>query len=181
MTVVCLDTQIVIWKFQSTLNQHWRPEHQLHIDKSVALVNFLESKDFQVLLPSPVVGEALVKISDDEQDEYVSRLVRDFIVVDFDLRAARKFAQIRFRRLSTEARQAIKERHPDATRRELDADTMILSTAIVNGAAKLYTNNGRFKFLAQLVSDPIKIKLLDKLDLPGEQSELNFPDPTPLG
>ena len=130
-------------------------------------------------MPSPVVAEVLVKIPDDEHDEFVRRLVRDFIVVDFDLRAARKFAQIRFRSLSPEARQEIRERHPDATRRELDADTMILATALAHGASRLYTNDGRFKSLANLVDDPIEIMILDKLDLQGEQFSLNLPDTDP--
>ncbi len=61
MTLVCLDTQIVIWRFQSTLNQHWQHEHQIRIVKSTALVKLLESKDCKVMLPTPVVAEVLVK------------------------------------------------------------------------------------------------------------------------
>lgn len=179
MKVACLDTQIVIWIFQSALNQHWQPEHQVRIAKSVALIKFLEKEDFRVTLPTPVVAELLVKIPGDEHDEFVKRLERDFSVADFDLRAARKFAQVKFRRLSPAARWEIGERNPDATRRELDADTMILSTAMVDGAARLYTNDRRFKSLASLADDPIHILLLDELDLPGEQLSLDLPDPNP--
>ncbi len=56
---------------------------------------------------------------------------------------------------------------------------MILSTAMVNGAARLYTNDCLFKTLANLVDDPIEIMILDKLDLQGEQFSLNLPDTDP--
>ncbi len=56
---------------------------------------------------------------------------------------------------------------------------MILATALAHGASRLYTNDGRFKSLANLVDDPIEIMILDKLDLQGEQFSLNLPDPDP--
>ena len=60
MTVVCLDTNIVIW---GVLKQKRDPNQQSFVDKSTALVKYLvKSKDI-VLLPSVVVGELLVKIS----------------------------------------------------------------------------------------------------------------------
>ncbi len=56
---------------------------------------------------------------------------------------------------------------------------MILATALAHGASRLYTNDGRFKSLANLVDDPIEIMILDKLDLQGEQFSLNLPDTEP--
>ena len=173
MTVVCLDTNIVIW---GVLKQKRDPNQQSFVDKSTALVKYLvKSKDI-VLLPSVVVGELLVKISQEEHDDVVESLSRDWKIVDFDSRAASKFAQMRYERLSPQMRRKLKRENPSATNRELDADTMIAATALVHKATRIYTNDRQFKNMAK---EYIEVLLLDDLDLPGDQLGLNLPDPDP--
>ena len=173
MTVVCLDTHIVQW---GVLRRTSDPGQQHLVDKSAALIKFIEKNNDRVILPSIVIGELLVPISQEEHSEVLARLSRDWLTVDYDVLAAMRFAQMRYGRPTGEDLRELQKTNPSATRNELIADTMIAATALVHKATKIYTNDRRFK---NSVGKYIDICILDELELPEEQQGLNFPDPEP--
>ena len=173
MTVVCLDTHIVQW---GVLKRASNPDQQHLVDRSTALIKLIEKNKDRVILPAIVVGELLVPIPPEEQGEVLMRLREDWMIVDYDGLAALQFAQMRHGRPTVEALRELQKTNPSATRNELIADTMIAATALVHKATKIYTNDRRFKNSS---GNYIKIKLLDDLELPGEQLGLGMPEPGP--
>lgn len=82
MTLVCLDTHIVQW---GVLRRTSDPGQQHLVDKSAALIRFIDKNNDRVILPSIVIGELLVPIPQEEHSEVLSRLSRDWMIVDYDV------------------------------------------------------------------------------------------------
>ena len=166
MTLVCLDTKIVI---QGLLKQISDPSQQSIVNRSALLIKLIEKNGDSVILPTVVVGEVLVKIPQEERGEVVKRLRENWIIVDYDVRAAMKFGEIRSRMKIIRDQEREREGKPSTARCVLSPDAMIAATAIVNGAEIIYTGDKNFVKLAQ---GYIGMRYLDDLHLPGEQHEL---------
>lgn len=177
MTLVCLDTCIVIL---GVLKEKSDPDQQILVDRSTALLKLIEKNRDSVVLPSIVVGQFLVHISREEHGEVLARLDRNWMIADFDIRAARQFAQMRHGRSTAEDLKELQKTNPSATRQELFADTMIAATAIVNGATKVYTRDKGFVTMAKHYKC-IKVINLDNMTFPLEQVDMNLPEANEAG
>lgn len=133
MTIVCVDTQVLFWAIEG------RGTNDQHLLKEARdFVNWIIEIASHIIIPSIVVGELLVPIEDTHIVKTLNRIKKDWIVVDYDVRAAMKFAQMR-RNHAFEKRRLELRQLELATRRELVADAMIIATAIVNDADIIYT------------------------------------------
>lgn len=146
MNVVCLDTQILQWgvmkKESKTQNS------QKLIDRATYFIDWLDQQSVSIILPSFVVGELLVTVPEREHPRVLNLLDEDWMIVDYDLRAAQQFAVMRYNQALKQIMNDIRQGNPYATRRQLIADIMIIATAIVNGASKIYSHDSDFINLA---------------------------------
>lgn len=168
MTVVCLDTNIVVF---GTMSRGRNPEGQNFIEWSQALLESLEKQGVEVLLSAVSAGELLVPVPWQLHAGELDKLRKNWQIVDYDVLAASQFARMRHAKLTNRTLRDLRRGDPSATKNQQIADVMLAATAIVNGAEALYTTDERVE---NLVSDFIEVKYLPRMKL---QPDLNSPDP----
>jgi predicted nucleic acid-binding protein len=137
MSVVCIDTQILYW---AVVGKAAIGATKL-IKPARDFMKWLEEKNHHIIIPSIVVGEMLVPVQEINVPTMLARFNEDWMVVDYDMRAARHFAQMRRDHATKKRFIDIRDLHPDITKKELVADVMIIATAIAHSADILYSHN----------------------------------------
>ncbi|MBI1278920.1 MAG: PIN domain-containing protein [Anaerolineaceae bacterium] len=145
MEVVCVDTQILYW---AIVGKSVRGSENL-IAPATDFMKWLDKQEATIIIPTIVAGEMLVPVDENDYAKVLGKLKEDWRIVEFDLKAAAIFARIRKEHIINKRYQDIRLIHPDLTRKELDADTMIIATAISHGATKLYSHNDGLRELAK--------------------------------
>jgi succinate dehydrogenase hydrophobic anchor subunit len=146
MALVCLDTQIIQWGAMRTVSDSGS---QPMIARAYDFILWLTQQNTTVILPSLIVGELLVPIPPEEHNRVLAQLSSDWMIVDFDLKAALLFAQMRYDKAIKQVMDDIRKHDPYATRKQLIADVMIIATAITHSAEKIYSHNDNFLSLAK--------------------------------
>lgn len=169
MSVVCLDTQVIRWGVMKEESK--TPQGTLLISRAIHLIELLEQQKASVILPSIVVGELLVTVPERDHPAVLDRLNEDWLIVDYDLRAAQLFAKIRKDQVINQIMDEIRQGNPYATRRQLSADIMIVATAIAHGAEKIYSHDKDFLKLAaphidaiDFMSIPVQTSFLESIE-----------------
>lgn len=170
MTRVCLDTNVIVFGARERGRRSGDPDL---VELSRALLEFIEKKRFEVLLPTVSVGELLVPVPEELHHEELGKLGKTWRVVEYDVLAAAQFAKMRHRKLSNQALRELRRGDPSSTKNQQIADVMLAATAIVNDARILYTTDERVK---NLVGDFITVEYLPEMEL---QLGLNLPDSDP--
>ena len=156
--LVCLDTSIVIWgiRQQASLGQ------EANVIKAQYLIDRLVKDKKNVILPAIVVGEAAVRVPQEERGRFFSIISERFRIVPFDMLAAVKYSPLLLSRLQEQQiQQLVKEGEAaPSSRRAIKADCMILATAIAHGATLIYTEDGR---LTNLAADHISVSGLPEV------------------
>jgi predicted nucleic acid-binding protein len=109
----------------------------------------LEEQNRKIIIPAIVVGELLVAVDEDDHWKVLTRLLQDWRVVDYNLKAATLFARLRIDHRTKNNFDEIMADDPNATRRELIADVMIIATAMAHGASIIYSHDSRFHRMAE--------------------------------
>lgn len=164
MAIICIDTPIIIW---GALPSDGIITNLDKIIKSKQLLRYLDKENHNVILPTIVIGESLVKIPEEKHDEIIVQLRELGPPVTYTLRAARIFASF----FASGARKRIfSEIHQEtgATRVSLKADLLIAATAKAHSASKLYTDDSGFVKLNELLHG-IEVIHIDDFELPPEQ------------
>lgn len=141
MQLVCLDTQILIWgiKNEATAGQ------EALIPKAQAFLKHLDKNQVQVLIPSIVIAEFLMRIPPEAHATIGNLIQRSFVVAPFDLQASAHFA--RLWQLHHAVAEAPLAGADTFTRSALKADCMIVAAAIARGADCIYSyDKGLKKF-----------------------------------
>lgn len=146
MSLVCLDTQIIQWGVMKRASDS---QSQQFISRASDFIVWLDKQKVDIILPSLIVGELLVPIAPHDHAQVLAKLSTDWMIVDYDIRAARLFAEMRYDSAIKQIMDDIRNRNPFATRKQLIADVLIIATAIVNGAEKIYSHNHDFLALAK--------------------------------
>lgn len=120
------------------------------VDRAADFIKWLSKQKCNVIVPSIVVGEVLLPVDPVAHTDALSEFSTKWIVVDYDIRAARRFAEISRSRAVKDIKKEIQKANPDVTRSHLKADMMILATALIHGADHLYTHDGDFLKIANL-------------------------------
>jgi predicted nucleic acid-binding protein len=137
MRIVCLDTQVLYWGIIGKAT----PGQEAIIPRARDfLVALTADGDTHIVIPSIVVGELLAFVPEAEQADVLLRLQTDWLIVDFDARAALIFGQMRANKFVQEQFQTMRV-DPAATRRALIADCLIIATAIAHDAEVLYSDD----------------------------------------
>ena len=135
--LACIDTQILYWVLVKKPPLS-RPDA---VDKALNLFRWMHEKKFQVIIPTLVVGEVLVSVPLAKHSEVLKQFERDWMVVEFDLRAASEFAKLRQRYLSDNSPRELQQMLNGEPKRVIIADMMILGVAIANKADYLVTDD----------------------------------------
>ena len=135
MSIVCLDTQILIW----AIKEETESGQEDMVYRSQALIERLDKADKKLLIPSIVIGEFLIRMPSETHQTTTNLIQRNFMVATFDLRAASHYAKIWRAKQGKELLDELKA--SGKTRQELKADRMIIATAIANGAECIYSHD----------------------------------------
>ena len=159
MHKVCFDTNVMIWGFQKKAH----PSHTHMIPRTRHLIETLENDKVILLVPSVVVGELLLGISETEYLAYAYVLARYLRVIPYDLRAAAKFAEIWNDKDHTGVVTQLKA--DGATKNALRADAMIVATAVTNNVDCIYSHDIGLKNFANGY-----LEVRDVPELPPQQT-----------
>ncbi|MBL8132991.1 MAG: PIN domain-containing protein [Anaerolineae bacterium] len=168
MRIVCLDTQVLYW---GIIGKASRGQDDLIPRARDFLVGLAADDNIHVIIPAVVVGELLAFVPEAEQANVLMRLQQDWLVVDFDARAALIFGQMRANRFVQEQFKALRGDGPDLNRRALIADCLIIATAIAHDAEVLYSDDRALIKLAEgwiaakrFEDETYQMRLLDEDD-----------------
>ena len=132
---VCIDTHVLIWGIQRKANST-----QLNkIQKTEKFIQWLEENRHEVAIPAPVLAEFLTGLPPDKADEIQKIFTGKFIVLPFDIAAARKYAEIYQKHNKTILN----------TRYEVKADCMIIAVAVTTNCDCIYSEDEGLKKIAQ--------------------------------
>lgn len=146
MSIVCLDTQILYW----AIVRKAVPGSEKLIPIAKDFVRWLDSQEnTAIIIPTIVVGEMLIPLPEDEHSKLLAQFTKDWMIVEYDLKAASIFARMRRDHITQKRFKELRNLHPDVTKKELVADGMIIATAIAHGAEKLYSHNRDLRILAE--------------------------------
>ncbi|MHB8625858.1 MAG: hypothetical protein ACYDBJ_05625 [Aggregatilineales bacterium] len=67
----------------------------------------MDEQGFDLIVPSLVVGELLVPIPPEQHGAIIKQVQENWMIVDYDLKAAAEFAKLRHKYLSETARKQL--------------------------------------------------------------------------
>ena len=133
------------------------------INRTRAFLKDLSEKGKQIMIPSPVVLESLLTLSEEEMLKQQVILQSRFFVPSFDLPASVEAANL------LNNREVIQKLRDGGARREhLKIDAQIASIAIVHGAEKIISHD---KYLKSIVQNKISVE-----EVPLVSEQLNLID-----
>ena len=157
MTIVCIDTQILSFGLIKTPPKG----HEHLVNHAAEFLKWIEKQQYRVIVPTIVVSELLTAVPEENHVSILKLFERDWLIVDFDLRAARQFANMRGDHIrKNRLHHMIDPNRPGATREALKADVMIIATAIAHNADIIYTHD---RNLLKLAEGFIEAKLFQDL------------------
>lgn len=142
MSVVCVDTQILIWAIMGS--DKVDPELLVFARE---FMKILDARSDKIIVPSIVVGEMLVPVEEGRVKHVLNQFKSDWRVVEYDLPCALQFAKMRRDHALTKRMKSLQDLE-DCTRTELNADVMIIATAIANSADVIYSHDATLRKLA---------------------------------
>lgn len=157
--MICLDTQPVLWGIQAFASEG----QEAMINRTRAFLKDISEKGEQIMIPSPVVLESLLTLSDEEIEKQQELLQSRFFIASFDLPASVEAASL------LNNREVIQNLRDSGARREhIKIDAQIASIAIVNGAEKIISHD---KYLKSIVQNKISVE-----EVPDVAEQLNLLD-----
>ena len=155
--MICLDTQPVLWGIQAFASEG----QEAMINRTRAFLKDISEKGEQIMIPSPVVLESLLTLSDEEIEKQQELLQSRFFIASFDLPASVEAASL------LNNREVIQNLRDSGARREhIKIDAQIASIAIVNGAEKIISHD---KYLKSIVQNKIPVE-----EVPDVAEQLNL-------
>ena len=161
--LVCIDSHILIWGIKKQSS----PSQKHMIQKTEAFIEHLDETKTSVLIPSIVIAEILTPEPADKQLEILNILSQYFVIGDFNILVAKKYAEILNPRLS-EFKQYRKEN--EIRNDKMKFDIGIIATALVNNAKCIYSYDDNLKTFAKGLIDTFEIPAIPK------QASLSFDD-----
>lgn len=144
---VSADAMIFIWGLQKPHFRAKKPSRQDLADlqkRAKLLIRELNEAGEKIIIPTVAVTELLCGVLASDHGDFIAELQRRFIVIPFDLRASALAAELFI------AHDEWPESERYETRPRLKADTKIIATAKIAGAATFYSHDKRARKLAEL-------------------------------
>jgi len=136
MTVVCLDTNILIWGFkkEASIGQ------ESMILKAEHLIRSLTESKTDIIIPSLVLAELLMAVEEENYGDFLSNMNKQFMIVPFDTRAAFHYGKI-WKQWKEQTTQSNQKKSDKPTRTKMKTDFMIVATAISRKAECIYSKD----------------------------------------
>lgn len=152
----------------NALLQGFSAEHLIAPAK--AFVNHLSEKNVTVLLPSIVVSEYLIGVSEENRTAALQVFQTNFQILPFDGRAAHETARVFTHWSGSDMHREIKQDEL-STRKQLHADCKIVGTLLSHGIDRIYSNDtSTLHKIAEGFVEAVEMPIID------EQLELEMPD-----
>jgi predicted nucleic acid-binding protein len=130
--ILCIDSNVIIWgiKKQATSGQ------ESLVEQAEYFFQWVDENEHQIIIPTVALAEILAREPEDIRVKYMDVLSSSFHIVDFDSRAALKYAQILYNRF-----EAVKATAASVgvDRQKMKMDHVIIACAIVHGAKCIYS------------------------------------------
>lgn len=163
--IICLDTNILIWG----IKQEASNDQKEMIKRSIKLIENLHKNKFQIIIPSIVAAECLVRLELEERSLFLSKLGSAFLIVPFENRSSFEFARIWGELKGSQCYKDLTQLK-GYSRNLLKADIKILSTALAYGCSELYTHD---EDLSELAKNYMSVSQIPELEA-DVQSEFDF-------
>lgn len=147
---VCIDTHILIWGIQKEASTG---QKQM-ISAAQAFLRHLDSEGADILIPSVVLGEFLLRIPTGKHETVRAFFEQRFKVPPYDAASASRQAEV-WQGSKDEGVYDVLRGDEIASRSEIRADCMIIGTALAHGAALIYSHDQ--KTLGKLAKGFIKV------------------------
>ena len=136
MRVICLDSHIYVWGVKGQASEG----QEDMIPRAKNFLHLIEENQPLVIVPSVVLFELLMPIAPQDHMQFVGRFRSNFMVVPFDVPAARLAAQVWHTRTDDGVIEDIRK-NPEASRKAIIADCQIIGTALAHGASCIYSHD----------------------------------------
>lgn len=149
--ICCIDANTFIWG----IKKQCTPGQEEMMQRAEHLFNWMDENKYSVMMPTIVVAEILSPEPLEKHPVFMERIMKTFMVPQFDIRAASMYATM-FRNKVEEIKKLAKENNIDT--QKMKTDHLIIACAVVNGANCIYSNDNGIKIFGQ--------KYIEVKDLP---------------
>lgn len=158
-SVICFDTNIIIWSVKKTASEH----DEYRVNDAIYLLEKCQANKDKIILPSVAVAEVLSGTP--FQFRYtLSQIFEEYFwVAPFDNQCAQHYSRLWDDR---ELRRRLKEK--GASWEKIKFDCMIVATAVAKGAWKIYSTDNDIRLLTSNLS----IEYCDLPPAPPSQPQL---------
>lgn len=132
--IYCIDSNIFIWGIKRAPSQG----QESMIARAEYLFQWMDENKHQVMIPTIVLAEVLAPEPLEKYPVLMEKISKNFMVVDFDARAASRYGQLFMNRLD-EVKKVAKEN--EIEKQKMKIDHLIISCALVHGASCIYSND----------------------------------------
>lgn len=162
--MIAIDSQVLIWAVKQKSD-----DRQEMIDRALAFVAQIEKHGEQIMIPSMVASEFIVKYDEAARTTALELLARRFYIAPFDASAAKWAARL----FQDKEEWKLAREKANSTRQWVKADIAILATAIAHGATALYAEDKPLLSTAEVLKDRIPIPV-QTLPLPPRTRQQNL-------
>ncbi|MCC6910167.1 MAG: type II toxin-antitoxin system VapC family toxin [Phycisphaerales bacterium] len=150
--IVAVDSMILAWSLREDGSEDQRSRTQWLFDQ-------FEEEQCQIIVPTVVLAEFLVPLSEQRRTEMLGAMSGSFLLAPFDVRCAAIAASLIPSALDGRKKGEANSRH------SVKVDAMLVATAKVWNAGRVYSNDTKCRELAQRLG-------LVSHDLPKQPSNL---------
>lgn len=149
--ICCIDANTYIWG----IKKQCTPGQEEMLQKAEHLFAWMDENKHFIMMPTIVIAEILAPEPLEKHPVLLEKITRQFMVPQFDMRAASMYATM-FRNRIEELKKIAKENNID--QQKMKTDHLIIACAVVNGANCIYSHDIGIKTFGQ--------KYIDIKDLP---------------
>ncbi len=153
MSIICLDTNIVVWGIQKQST----PDRRENIPKAETLLNQLEANRDHVIIPAPVFAELLMGCNPTDTPKVMKEISRRTRIVPFDVPASIEFGKIYINKWGLREEFGIQ-------REKMKIDMMVLAVAVAQKASCIYSEDGDIHKLGKEI---IEVRRMPSIALQG--------------
>ena len=140
--IVCIDSNVAIWGIKEQGNTS-------DIDKTRIFLEQLDANKIQVLVPTIVIAEILVKEMPQKHPVYLKVISENFIVGDFNMAVAQVYGDLVGLKLPE--LKKLKDSGQTISNDKVKFDYAIAATAIFYGATCIYTTDGDYSLIKSVI------------------------------
>lgn len=149
--IICIDSNTFIWGIKKKAD----PGQEDMIPRAEYLFKWADENRHNILIPTVVLAEVLAPEPLEKYPVLLDIISKNFMVVDFDQRAASCYGQLFMNKIEASKKVAKKQKIDN---QKMKIDHLIISCALVHNAACIYSTDKGLKAFGQ--------KYIDVRDLP---------------